>query len=173
MSKTVSQIKSVYSKPSPVDDTGTLGTLISLLSEEQQIRIHPQGYSMFPFFSGYRDTLYIRRPAAEPKRGDIALYRRDNGMYVVHRIHHSKHTTDATGSDSVQYFFLGDQQTAIEGPLDASQILGIVDHYERKGKCIDCNHNKAYLFLSRLWLILRPVRPLFLKGWTILHRLQK
>lgn len=147
-------------------ESGMLPSLLSLLEEDQVLPITPSGISMFPFFYGGRDTLYIKRPTAPLKRGDIALYRRTDTTFVVHRIHHIQKEKDVSS-----YYMLGDHQTLIEGPLAESQIYGVVAWYERKGKKIDCTSDKKYNLLWRLWMILRPVRPVFLKGWELLRRL--
>lgn len=144
-----------------------LSGLLSAMSPEQVLPITPQGSSMFPFFMGNRDVLYIARVNEPLKRGDIALYRRDDGTYVVHRVYRVK-----TGSPNISYFMLGDHQTWIEGPLSEKQILGVVKYYERKNKKIVCSENVRYRLLWNIWLLLRPVRPLLLKIWSIRYRIK-
>ena len=144
--------------------SGTLPLIMSALEDGQAFAVHPIGYSMFPFFSGNRDTLFLTKPVFPLHRGDIVLYRRTNGVFVVHRIHHI--TTDNSSSS---YYMLGDNQTWIEGPLQESQIHGVVSSYVRKGRKIDCPANKWYNLLWRIWMLLRPCRPVFLKAWRIWH----
>lgn len=145
-----------------------LPLILSLLDESQLFPIQPQGCSMFPFFMGNRDTLYIKKPVFPLKRGDIALYRRKNGTYVVHRVHHTKEA--APSRHSLQYYMLGDHQTWIEGPIEEDQIYGYVTAYERKGKKIDCASNRKYNLLWRIWMRLRIARPFFCSIWNFIHK---
>lgn len=134
---------------------GTLPVLFSVLDTKQVIPIIPKGTSMCPFFLGDRDTLYLKRPVFPLKRGDIALYQRKNGTYIVHRIHHVQKNAQMN-----YYYFLGDNQTWIEGPVSESQIVGVTSYYMRKSKKIDCTSDWRYNLLWRLWMFARPFRPL-------------
>lgn len=160
-----------------------LPLLLSLLKEDQVFPIKPQGSSMFPFFVGNRDTLYIRKPVFPLKRGDIALYRRRNGTYVVHRIHHVtegccdskifRRRKSSGENHLVQYYMLGDHQVWIEGPIEEYQIYGYVVSYDRKGTYIDCAANKKYRILWNIWLVIRPFRPMICTVWEWIHALRK
>lgn len=134
---------------------------LSALKEGQALKITPQGTSMCPFFYGGRDSVNVVVPQFPLKRGDIALYLRDNGTYVIHRIYKVKKTPTGT-----EYYMMGDNQNWIEGPLRESQIHAVTKSIVRKGKLIDCDTNKLYRFLSGLWLFVRPLRPFFIKIWN-------
>ncbi|MBE5936668.1 MAG: hypothetical protein E7265_01405 [Lachnospiraceae bacterium] len=148
------------------ENTGTLSKIISMLGDEQYYKISPNGYSMFPFFSGYRDILYVSKPDYPLKRGDIALYVRNDNTHVVHRIHHVNFN-----NDNREYYMLGDNQTFIEGPISETQIIGVVKKINRKGKEILCDSSKLYITLWKIWIFLRPIRPLFLSLWRIWHKI--
>ena len=139
-----------------------ISELISLLTPEQTLKIYPHGLSMHPFFVGDRDTIIIKKPSFPLNRGDIALYSRSDNTLVIHRIHYydSKNNT---------YFMLGDNQTWIEGPIDEFQILAVAVTIIRKGKSINCHTNLFYIFLWKLWLRLRPIRPVFIKAWLLIR----
>lgn len=121
-----------------------------LLAQGQSIQIQPQGYSMYPMFVPGRDAAVIG-PAvtAQLKRGDVVLYRRASGILVLHRIWRIR-------KDG--FYFVGDNQSEVEGPLPASRIRGVLTGFIRKGKYISVR-NPLYRIASRLWLFLRPVRP--------------
>lgn len=138
--------------------------LLSDAAPEQLFSVSPSGHSMFPFFAGTRDTLFVKKSVFPLKRGDIALYKRANGTCVVHRVHHVN-----TANSMRSYYMLGDNQVEIEGPLLESQIFGVVSHYIRKGKTIDCS-SPWYHFLWWIWMLLRPFRPLILRIWQIIHK---
>jgi len=121
-----------------------------LLSEGRTVRLHPQGYSMYPMFTPGRDEAIIA-PLADAsglKRGDVVLYRRDGSILVLHRIC----KINETG-----FYLVGDNQTAVEGPLRAGQMRGVLVAFIRNGKEISTD-NTLYKLASLLWLFLRPVR---------------
>lgn len=144
----------------------TLPLVLSLLKDETVIPIVPIGNSMFPFFYGGRDTLFVKKAIHPLKRGDIALYRREDGTYVVHRVHHV-----IRKDNLLEYYMLGDHQTQIEGPLPSGSIHGVVSYYKRKNITIDCKANTIYKFLWQVWMFLRPIRPLCLKIWGVIRRI--
>ena len=59
------------------------------------------------------------------RRGDVVLYRRENGMLVLHRIY-------KIGQDGL--YLLGDHQTAIEGPVRREQVKGKMTGMVRDGR---------------------------------------
>lgn len=126
-----------------------------LLAQGNTIQIHTQGYSMYPMFIPGRDEAVIK-PAVltELKRGDVVLYRRKSGILVLHRIW--KRRQDG-------FYMVGDNQTEIEGPLEESQIKGILLAFIRNGKYIETTQ-PIYKLSSRLWLFLRPFRQPIMKA---------
>ena len=134
--------------------------LLSLLQEDQTLKISPQGYSMCPFFVGGRDDVYLKAAVFPLKKGDIALYQRDSGQYIIHRVYRIKNV-----NSNCEYYMLGDNQTWIEGPIHPSQIHAVTVKFTRKGKMIDCSSNKLYRFLSWIWMAIRPLRPIFIRFW--------
>lgn len=135
--------------------------MLEIMKTGKELSIHPTGYSMYPFLKSKRDTVIFRLPDREIKRGDIVLYRRENGLYVVHRIHH----VDNTG-----YYLIGDNQDTIEGPLERSQILALAVKLVRKGKEINCRTNYFYRFLAWIWLLIIPIRLTLVKQWNKMHQ---
>ncbi|MFG6329514.1 MAG: S24/S26 family peptidase [Lachnospiraceae bacterium] len=123
-----------------------------LLAEGNVLRIKPDGYSMYPMFVPGRDEAVIRsKGRAGARRGDVVLYRRNNGMLVLHRMHHK-------GKDGV--YMVGDNQVKTEGPLNERQVIGILDGFIRNGKYISAD-NILYKALSSIWLFMRPFRRPF------------
>lgn len=128
--------------------------LEKLLKEENIIRIKPQGYSMYPLFIPGRDEALIEAVTpSELRRGDVALYRRDQGILVLHRICQ----IDASG-----FYMVGDNQYEIEGPLRKDQMRGKLIGFIRNGKEFSVR-NPFYRLLSSLWLLLLPLRPICFK----------
>lgn len=133
-----------------------------LLADGHPIRIRPQGYSMYPLFIPGRDEAVIEPVTpGELRRNDVALYRRDQGILVLHRI--CRVTREG-------FYLVGDNQSEIEGPLRPDQFRGKLTEVIRNGRQFSVQ-NPLYQLLSSLWLFLRPVRPLFHKLCAILRRL--
>ena len=128
--------------------------LEQLLREGNIIRIKPQGYSMYPLFIPGRDEALIQQAdSTDCRRNDIVLYRRDQGILVLHRI--CRITSDG-------FSLVGDNQYEVEGPLRRDQIIGkliAVNHNNREFSV----KNPLYKFVSSLWLFMLPVRPFCFK----------
>lgn len=134
---------------------------VEMLKEGQKLKIAPHGTSMYPFLISDRDEVVLIIPNRALKRGDVVLYRRNNGIHVLHRIHHIK---------DGGYYMIGDSQTEIEGPLEKEQILAIAESIIRKGKQISCN-DKGYLLLYGVWLRIRILRPMIIKAWLKIRKI--
>ena len=101
------------------DNVDSQADLEQLLRDGNIIRIKPQGFSMYPLFIPGRDEALIQQvPVASLKRNDVALYRRDQGILVLHRI---------VRVTSEGYYMTGDNQYEIEGPLSFS-FLSVAAH---------------------------------------------
>jgi hypothetical protein len=121
----------------------------TLLAEGRTIQLHPEGYSMYPLFVPGRDEAVIAPIGSHvPRRGDVVLYRRAQGILVLHRI--CRVTAEGV-------YLVGDNQTQVEGPLAPDQIKGILVAIVRRGKHIKSTQ-PIYVAASRFWLFLRPVR---------------
>lgn len=111
------------------------------------------GSSMTPFLVPERDSVELSEIRKEPETGDVFFYRRDNGTYVLHRI--VKRKKDG-------FYFAGDSQTFIEGPVGAGQLLGVCVSFTRKGKRITGNEVRWRLYRF-WWCRLIRLRPVLLK----------
>lgn len=123
--------------------------IVDLLSENKSVQLHPQGYSMYPLIVPGRDEVIIS-PLRDHKikRGDVLLYRRKNDKLILHRVYKKK-------DDKI--YFVGDNESVVEGPLDISQIHGIMTAFNHKGKKIKTN-NFFYFLSWQVWLFLLPFR---------------
>lgn len=128
--------------------------LLPFLAEGHSLKLPLEGASMVPLLVGGRDEVLVEEVSGKIlRRGDIVLYIRQDGTHVLHRIHHIYNN---------KYFMLGDAQTWIEGPVNKEDILAAAVAVIRKGETITCS-SRGYRFISGLWLVMRPVRPLILK----------
>ena len=120
-----------------------------ILESGKAVQFKPQGYSMYPVIVPGRDAVIVQKEdPAKLKRGDVALYRRDGSILVIHRIWRK---------DEKGFYMVGDNQTEIEGPLRQDQIKGKMVTLIRNGKEIDVRA-PLYRIPCSIWLFMRPVR---------------
>ena len=121
------------------------------------------GVSMRPLIRQDRDISIIEKPKARLKKYDVALYKRPNGQYVLHRV--VKVCDDG-------YVILGDNCLRKEYGIKEEQIIGILTSLVRKGKEVDFN-SFGYKFYSRFWYAVYPVRVIFMRVRSLLGRLYR
>ena len=110
-----------------VDPQELIPSLLELLEDTPSVPLLISGNSMSPFLIHGRDTVYLSKIAQPPKRGDMILYRRDSGRYVLHRVYQTGDT----------YTMVGDAQTQLEPGIRPDQLLAIVTAVCRKGKRLE------------------------------------
>ena len=128
----------------------------------QTFILRVRGTSMFPLLKDKKDSVRLSKIEGELKKRDIVLYRRTNGLYVMHRIIRIK--------DGV-YSMVGDNQRIIETPIYRDQILAIATHIIKNDKEVEIKKSKKYRLFAWFWClslfmracILKIIRPLFLK----------
>lgn len=173
-----------------------IGALVEAdLSAGRQVRLTVNGYSNFPFLRHGKDQVQIASLMTEtaliteaalitetslmtamPRRGDLVLVKLNDAGYLMHRVIRR----NARG-----IWLCGDAGFRLEGPFQRAQILGRVTRVfrdtgpdgNRKRPSdsavsvmdvgIDVNTH-WYKALIWIWMLLRPVRPLFM----LLNRLR-
>ncbi len=87
------------------------------------------GFSMEPLLREGRDLVYIKRASgcASIKRGDVVLFRQENGIYVLHRVLQVKNGHILECGDNRYAFTI----------IPCERILGVMTHFNRKGKSRD------------------------------------
>ena len=114
-----------------------------------QLRV--TGWSMMPLLYNCRDTVELIPVSQQQKAGDIILYRRENGKYVLHRI-------IAVTEDG--YICCGDNQAEREAVRHA-QLLAVVDGFIRNGKRYTMDEI-GYRLYTAAWVKLFPVRKYYI-----------
>ncbi len=131
--------------------------IVKALNEVGFLCLEFKGTSMNPLFIEGRDKvcLYPLKPNTAVKRGDIVLFKRDNGEHVLHRVM-------AKCGDKLK--MCGDNQRLIEEGVNLSQVLAICKGYYKYDKYIDFEKSIKYKFYKNTYgkcLIFRRVRNLF------------
>lgn len=135
-----------------------------ILKSGKQVETQVRGYSMYPFLFPQKTWVRIRPVKGKKlKRGDVVLYRRETGLWVLHRI---------VRTDGKWFYMAGDNQTEIEGPVSKAQIFGWMSEY-RKDEKWHSVYFVPYWLGSRLWLKVLPVRGPISKWVHKLRRIGK
>ncbi len=86
-----------------------------------------KGTSMNPLLYQNRDFVILKKPVFPLAVGDIPLYRRNDGAFVLHRI---------VGQDEKGYVMCGDNQFLLENGIIDENIIAVTDALVIDGKAI-------------------------------------
>lgn len=134
--------------------------LLGLLEETTAVPLVISGSSMTPFLVPGRDTVYLSKVRGPLKRGDMVLYQRENGRYILHRIFLA---------DKETYTMVGDAQTELETGIRKDQIRAIVIAVRRKGKLLQ-KGSFWWNFFGNVWIRMVPLRPTIRSIYSFLKR---
>lgn len=142
-----------YKKPVKKTDMKTLYPLIEpIIKQGGTVKIKVTGYSMYPLVSSRRDSVLLGK-CVKPKIGDVPLFRRKDGSYILHRI---------VGKKNGAFYTMGDYETQREYPVYPEQIVAVAKGFYRKDRFWSCD-SFTYKLYSALWRKTVFVRPFLLK----------
>ena len=110
-----------------IGDDGIVKIIMSKLSCGEKVSLTVTRDSMLPFLADGRDKVVLEKIEKAPGKGDIVLYRRKSGAYVLHRV---------VGRKGKSFFFSGDAQVYVEGPIEKGQLIACCVAVERNGRMI-------------------------------------
>ena len=108
----------------PMDEIYPL--LLEVLGSGGEFRLSPRGTSMLPLLREGRDSVLLVAPE-KPQKGDICLYRRGDGQFVLHRI---------LFFENGEPVFCGDNQLALERGVTRADIVARVAAVYRGERCV-------------------------------------
>lgn len=155
----------------------SLDELVPIMSEcfaqGQEAVLTITGHSMSPFLRNKKDQVVLT--ACDPNQlqpGDVPLYRRRNGKYVLHRIVERDDGVTRTRwgeaealpsrCDSLEYTMLGDAQWQEESHIAPDQIVAVATAFISRGKRWECDSG-AYRHNRLRWHRWLPLRPLLVR----------
>jgi signal peptidase I len=107
------------------------------------------GDSMRPLIVNNRDQVLLSSSKGKLlEKGDIILFRKQSGRYILHRIYKK---------EANYYHTIGDACLCEDGIVKPSEIIGVVEEIYRKGKKIDCN-SFLWRTIFTTWRYLLPIR---------------
>ena len=117
--------------------TFSLSSLLPFIEEAFEkgttFKIPITGTSMNPLLYEKRDFVLIRKPALPLSVGDIPLYRRRDGHFVLHRI---------VGKDDNGYILCGDNQFLLEHGIRDEHIIGVVCEMNIDGRAVSIDDSE-------------------------------
>lgn len=117
------------------------------LSAGRSVKIAPRGVSMLPMIRQGKDEVILAPPPPELKKYDIALYQRENGKYILHRVVRIGES----------YTFIGDNQFVYEHGISHERVIAVVAGFTRGGKPKSVR-SLSYKLYCRLWHLSRYPR---------------
>lgn len=147
-----------YQKPVKKTDADSMLSMIAPLIENgKTVKLTVTGYSMYPLVTSRRDAVLLAK-CETLKIGDVPLFKRPDGSFILHRI---------IGKKNGAYKLLGDYETKPEYPVYPEQVVAVAKGFYRKDRFISCD-SFGYKMYHFVWRLLRPIRPLLL---TLLAKL--
>ncbi len=134
----------------------------SALKDGKSVRLTVTGNSMYPLFRDQRDTVTLS-PASSFKKGDVVLFQRADGRFVLHRIIKKKNGL---------FTFAGDNETVKEYPVKKEDCLAVMKSFVRMGT-EDSVNALWYKLYTAFWVFAFPVRPFAKKTLTLGARLYR
>ena len=128
-----------------------VGLIEEVISGDGEFRLYPRGTSMLPLIRQGKDSVILVKPGLL-SIGDIILYRRKNGQFVLHRIVKMK------GDNLV---ICGDNQVSLEYGITVSDVIAKVKAvYIDETRYEGVTGDKGKNYLGKLWFK-RKIKPHF------------
>ena len=118
-----------------------------MLSQGRSVTLRAKGKSMYPFISGGRDTVELRKTDTLSV-GDIVLAEVPERGYVLHRIYKM---------EGEQLVLMGDGNLCGTEQCRKDDVVGVVTHYYHRGRMIAAS-DPRFRRRVRLWGKLLPWR---------------
>jgi len=133
--------------------------MLECMNDGLAVTITVNGRSMMPLLRDKRDAAVLKKPPEDAplKAGDVPLYLRDSGQYVLHRV--------VSVQPDGRYTMMGDNQTVREYGIRHDQILAVASAFHCGKKTIT-DESPGYKRHVWLWLHCPPCRYL----WVFVYR---
>lgn len=119
------------------------------------VELTVSGNSMWPMLR-HRSSR-VRLAAVDVlQKGDLPLYQRADGKFVLHRV---------VGINRDTFICCGDNQWQLESDLTKDQMIAVVTHFARKDRWIGVESG-LYRLYWKFWVAVRPLRRLIFGGFN-------
>lgn len=140
--------------------------LKEMLAEGREIKMTVTGDSMYPLLRDRHDSVLLAN-SEQPKKYDIALFVRENGEAVLHRI---------VKCEREGFIMLGDNQYEKEGPIHLDQVVAVAKGVYRGTRFISFNTwwYRVYTFLwSNAGTMRRVLKPFVIRVGKLIKRAER
>lgn len=131
-----------------LDTRQYVNLLLELMRPDRPVSLAVWGSSMAPFLIHGRDAVLLAPVNRPLKPGDVTLFERPNGQYVLHRV-------CRTAPEGL--YFMGDGQQQQEGPVPPQAVRALAVKARRKGRWLGPG-SFWWEFFARVWPNLGPLR---------------
>ena len=112
----------------------------------------PRGTSMLPLIREGKDSVILSPLPYTVNVGDIILYKRTNGQFVLHRV---------IKKNKASYTMCGDNHTALEEGILKEQMIAIASGIIRDDEEITFSESKEYFLYTKKVVREKKVKNLF------------
>lgn len=133
----------------------------SELDKHGVIAFVPGGNSMWPTLKNRGQSVVVKRKEDRLKKYDVALYVRDNGSFVLHRV---MKVVDGG------YVICGDSQFVYEN-VKEEQVFGVMEGFYQGKKYVECSDLK-YRKKVENWFKRKKIRKIRLKFFFFFQRIK-
>ena len=130
------------------------GIICEFVEQGKEVVFTAKGHSMRPLLRSDKDQVILK--ACNPDAlgdGEVILYRRDSGGYVIHRI--------VSRNKNGTYNLMGDSQTQLERGIRPNQILAVACGFIIKNREIASSGKKYTRYVS-FWSRSKTIRRLYI-----------
>lgn len=120
---------------------------------------YTSGRSMEPLLYAHKTYVILEPIREELKKGDLPIYQRPDGVYVIHRLIEVGNAWCYTRGDN-----------CLQGEkIPREWILGIVTEIQRNGKIIHVTDMK-YRYYVKIWGMLWPIRKMWYRLRAVVNK---
>lgn len=128
--------------------------ITGLIEGGTDVTITVTGNSMSPLWHHLQNSVVLTKCDPQKlKKGDVPLYRRADGHYVLHRI--------VMVHDDC-FDLAGDAQTQIEYGLEKFRVIAVTKAFYKNEKLVDCSDFR-YKTYEKFWRTVLPYRPYIMR----------
>lgn len=141
-----------------------LPVVLTAIESEGGFHFYQHGTSMLPMLrDGIDSVVIVSKSRIKPRVGDVILYRRGDGSFVLHRIVAARKSGFVT---------CGDNQTVPEKNVGEDSVIGVLGSFYR-GDILVTRDNAEYCRYVKKRMRSRRYRYLLARAKALMRRIKK
>lgn len=134
---------------------------IEELNKNGVIAFVPRGNSMWPTLKNKKQSVIVKKKTEKLRPMDVALYKRESGSNVLHRV---------IKTTKLGYIMCGDSQFTLE-KVKEENVYGVMTGFYRGKRYIDVN-DADYIAKVKKWYKNEKVRQFYVKAFYFFENLK-